>query len=149
MALFLPGPPPPYTTLEPLMVVVIPAPPFNPDPTFWAPPPPPAPQLFWCEPQGFVDVPIVAPNFPFPLVPPVKDVRSGATPPVAVIEPKIELPPFVPLSGVSPVALSEIRVPSQLIKAAEPPVPTLIVTEDAAVKVSVVKLTPPPPPPAP
>ena len=94
-------------------------------------------------------MPIVAPNFPFPLVPPVKDVRSGATPPVTETEPKLELPPFVPLSGVYPVAPSEIRAPLQLIKAAEPPVPTLIVTEAATVKDSVVKLTPPPPPPAP
>ena len=149
MALFFPGPPPPYITLEPLIVVVIPAPPFKPDPAFWAPPPPPAPQLFTFKLQGFVDVAIVAPAFAFPLVPPVKDVRSGATPPVTETEPKLELPPFVPLSGVYPVALSEILAPLQLIKAAEPAAPTLIATAAAGVKDSVVKLTPPPPPPAP
>ena len=94
-------------------------------------------------------MPIVAPAFAFPLIPPVKDVRRGATPPVTETEPKLELPPLVPLSGVYPEALSEIRDPLQLIKAAEPAAPTLIVTEDAGVKDSVVKLTPPPPPPAP
>jgi hypothetical protein len=68
---------------------------------------------------------------------------------VTVTEPKLELPPFVPLSAVYPVALSESRLPLQLIKAAEPPAPTLIATAAAGVKDSVVKLTPPPPPPAP
>ena len=135
--------------LTPLIDVVTPAPPYNVDPASWAPPPPPAPHLYTLVPQGFADAVTVPPNFPLPLVPPVVDVRSGATPPVAVIEPKIELPPFVPLSGVNPVALSESRVPSQLIKAAEPPAPTLIATTAAGVKDSVVKLAPPPPPPAP
>ena len=94
-------------------------------------------------------MPIVAPAFAFPLVPPVKDVRSGATPPVTEIEPKLELPPLVPLSGVNPVAPSEILAPLQFIKAAEPAAPTLIATGAPGVKDSVVKLTPPPPPPAP
>ena len=77
------------------------------------------------------------------------DVRRGATPPFTETEPKLELPPSVPLSGVNPVAPSEIRAPLQSIKAAEPPAPTFTDITVAGVKVSVVELTPPPPPPAP
>ena len=43
--LFLPGPPPPYIVLVPLILVVTPAPPVKPEPALCAPPPPPAPQL--------------------------------------------------------------------------------------------------------
>ena len=135
--------------LVPLILEVTPAPPFKPEPAFCAPPPPPAPQLLTCDPQLLPDEPIVPPANPFPLGPPVSDVRSGATPPLAENAPKLDDPPSVPLSGVNPAALSDSLVPPQLIRAAEPPAPTVTGIKSPGVNDRVPKETPPPPPPAP
>ena len=64
-----------------------PAPPFLPEPFALAPPPPP--------PSTTVALP-VPPVFKLPLVPPTRDVLSAVdVPPLAVVEPKLELSPLL------------------------------------------------------
>ena len=81
------APPPPYWIDAPLILETTPAPPFLPEPFTPAPPPPP--------PSVAVALP-VPPVFKLPLTPPTLEVLSAVeVPPLAVNEPKLELPPLL------------------------------------------------------
>ena len=92
-----PAPPLPYIIVEPVMFDSRPRPPSKPFAGPAAPPPAPAGNLISLS-LASTDEPAK----PAPLSPPSAVVFSEMRPPLAVISPKIELPPGLPLITAAP-----------------------------------------------